>query len=112
MSLPLDSVGWSPVCDFGISWSYSLTFYIDHLDVCTTNVIYKQLLSEGAIYVDSIQLTLLIRNDLLITQNYIGLKDSQSQNMLRCNMRNTHFFQNQLIFVGRDLSACETTVTK
>ena len=27
VALPRGSVGWSAVCDCGISWSYSLTFY-------------------------------------------------------------------------------------
>ena len=28
VSLPHDAVGWSEVCDRGISWSFSLTFFV------------------------------------------------------------------------------------
>ena len=28
VALPRDSMGWSVVCDSGISWSYSLTFVL------------------------------------------------------------------------------------
>ena len=39
VSLPQGAVGWSTVFDCGFSWSYSLTFYCDLVQIISKNTV-------------------------------------------------------------------------